>query len=101
MPEHVLEVAPKSAKVIFENDAIRVVLVTMKRGQKIPMHSHNKGFSYSLDGGKIRSTRPDGRSGVIRVKSGDFSWSERDGLETHTVENLGPTMRELCVELKG
>lgn len=101
MAEHILKVAPKSAKVVFENDTVRVVLVTMRKGEKIPMHSHNKGFSYSLNAGKIRSTRPDGKSGMIKVKNGDSSWSDKDGEETHAVENLGATLRELCVELKG
>jgi len=101
LAEHILKVAPKSATVVFENDAVRVIVVTMRKGQKIPMHSHNRGISYSLNAGKISSTREDGRSGVIRVKKGDVGWSDADGLETHTVENLGGVLRELAVELKG
>lgn len=93
--------APESAKVVFENDTVRVIVITMKKGQTIPMHSHNRGLSYSLNGGKIRSTREDGRSDVIKVKKGELSWSEADGVETHAVENLGGVLRELCVEFKG
>jgi len=100
LAKHILKVAPKSATVVFENDAVRVIVVTMRKGQKIPMHSHNRGISYSLNAGKIRSTREDGRSGVIRVKKGDISWSEIDGAETHAVENLGGVLRELAVEFK-
>ena len=65
------------------------------------MHSHNKGFSYSLNGGRIRSTDEDGKSGVVKVKKGEFSWSDKDGAETHSVENLGGTLRELSIEFKG
>lgn len=101
MAKHILEVAPESAKVVFENDRVRVIEVTMKKGQKIPMHSHNRGISYSVNAGRIRSTLEDGRSSVFEVKRGDVGWSERDGAETHAVENLGETLRELCVELKG
>ena len=100
MADHILKVTPKSAKVIFENKAVRVIEITMKKGQRIPMHAHNKGFSYSLNAGKIRSTREDGGSGVISVERGEFSWSDVDGLETHAVENLGGVLRELCVEFK-
>jgi quercetin dioxygenase-like cupin family protein len=101
LTKHILKAAPKSAKVVYENDVVRVILITMRKGQKVPMHSHNRGLGYSLNGGKIRSTREDGRSGVIRVKSGEVSWSDVDGAETHSVENLGGVLRELFVEFKG
>jgi len=101
LAKHILKVAPMSAKVIFENDMIRVIEFTMRRGQKIPMHSHNKGLSYSLNEGKIRSTNEVGKSKVFNVKKGEVSWSDEDGLETHAVENLGGVLRELSVEFKG
>lgn len=101
MTKHILEVAPKSAKVIFENDEVRVFVITMRKGQTIPMHAHNKGLSYSLNKGKIRSRRKDGKSGVVEISKGELSWSDVDGAETHAVENLGGILRELCVEFKG
>ena len=101
MARHILKVAPKSARVIFENDVIRVIEITMRKGQSVPMHSHNKGLSYSLNGGKIRSTSEDGKSRVSNVTRGEVSWSDADGVETHAVENLGGVLRELSVELKG
>ena len=100
LAKHILKVAPKSAKVIFENEAIRVIEITMRKGERIPLHSHNKGLSYSLNGGKIRSTGENGKSRVFEVKKGELSWSDTDGLETHAVENLGGILRELSVELK-
>jgi beta-alanine degradation protein BauB len=101
LARHILKVAPKSAKVIFENDVVRVIEVTMKKGQKIPMHSHNKGLSYSLNEGKIRSVNEDGKSRAFKVSRGEVSWSEADGVETHAVENLGGVLRELSIEFKG
>jgi quercetin dioxygenase-like cupin family protein len=101
LAEHILKVAPESAKVIFENDAVRVIEVTMKKGQTIPMHSHNKGLSYSLNSGKIRATLQDGRSVVANVKKGEFSWTDVDRAETHSVKNLGRVLQELCIEFKG
>jgi hypothetical protein len=98
---HILKVAPKSAKVVFENDVVRVIEITMRRGQRIPMHSHNKGLSYSLNEGKIRSTGVDGKPRVFSVRKGEVSWSDEDGVETHAVENLGGVLRELSVEFKG
>ncbi len=99
LAKHIIEAAPMSVKVIFENDLVRVIEITMRKGQKIPMHSHNRGFSYSLNGGKIKSTREDGKSGMIHVKKGQFSWSDKG--ESHAVENLGGMLRELSVEFKG
>ena len=101
LARHILKVAPKSAKVLFENDFVRVIEITMKKGQKVPMHSHNKGISYSLNEGKIRSQNLDGRVAVFKVKKGDLSWSGEDGAETHSVDNLGGVLRELSVEIKG
>jgi quercetin dioxygenase-like cupin family protein len=100
MAKHILKVAPKMAKVVLENDAVRVIVITMKKGQRVPMHSHNRGLSYSLNDGKIRSRHEDGRSKVIVVKKGELSWSTEDGAETHAVDNLGGILRELSVELK-
>ena len=101
MARHILKVAPQSAKVVFENDVVRVIEITMRKGQRIPMHSHNKGLSYSLNEGKIRSTSEDGKSRVIKVRKGEVSWSDVDGVETHAVDNLGGVLRELSVESKG
>ena len=99
MTGHILEVAPKSAKLVFENETVRVFMVTMRKDQKIPMHSHNKGFSYSLNAGRIRSTRADGKLRTVNVKKGEADWSEEG--YSHAVDNLGPTLQELCVEFKG
>lgn len=100
MARHILTVAPKASKVVYENDMVRVILITMRKGQKIPLHSHNKGLSYSLNGGRIRSTSEGGKSRVFSVKKGEVSWSDTDGAETHAVENLGGVLRELSVEFK-
>ena len=100
MAEHILTVAPESAKVIFENDEVRVVEITMRKGQRIPMHSHRRGLSYSLNDGEIRSTNKEGRSSTFKVKKGEISWSDTDGMETHSVDNLGGALIELAVELK-
>jgi hypothetical protein len=98
LARHIIKVAPKSAKVVFENDLIRVIEITMRKDQKIPMHSHNKGLSYSLNKGRMKSVDAHGKSGVFKVEKGELSWS--DEVESHAVENLGGTLRELYVEFK-
>ena len=98
---HILEVAPESAKVVFENDVVRVIEITMRKGQRIPLHSHNRGLSYSLNEGRVRSTNVEGKSAIFKVKKGELSWSDTDGMETHAVENLGGVLKELSIEFKG
>jgi quercetin dioxygenase-like cupin family protein len=99
LARHILDVAPKSAKVVFENDVVRVIEITMRKDQRIPMHSHNKGLSYSLNQGRIRSTDEYGKSRVSDVKKGELSWSDMG--DSHAVENLGGILRELSIEFKG
>lgn len=98
MAEHILKVAPKSAKVVFENDKIRVIEVVMRKGQKLAMHSHMPNLAYGITNSKFKSTSPGGKSGVVKMKKGETSWS--DG-SSHSVENLGGLSRLLSIELKG
>jgi len=99
LARNILKVVPKSAKVVFENDEVRVIEITMRKGQRIPMHSHHKGLSYSLNKGKIRSMDENGESSVSNVKKGELAWSDEG--ESHAVENLGGILRELTIEFKG
>jgi hypothetical protein len=92
-------VAPKSAKVVFENEAVRVIEITLRKGQKLPMHSHNRNLTYGLNDSKFRSTDIEGKSSIVRIKKGETSWSE--GSKSHAVENLGGTSHILSVEIKG
>jgi len=98
LAEHILKVAPKSAKVVFENDKIRVIEVVMRKGQKLAMHSHMPNLAYGITNSKFKSTSPGGKSGVVKMKKGETSWS--DG-SSHSVENLGGLSRLLSIELKG
>ncbi len=98
MAEHILKVAPKSAKVVFENDKIRVMEIVMRKGQKLAMHSHMPNLAYGITNSKVRTISAGGKSGVVRMKKGEASWS--DG-SSHSVENLGGLSRILSIELKG
>jgi len=99
MTKHILQVAPKSAKVVFENDEVRIIEITLKKGERIGMHSHNKGVSYGLNKSKHKYTGADGKSEVVKRKKGSASWTESG--ESHAVENLGGKSRILSIELKG
>jgi quercetin dioxygenase-like cupin family protein len=96
MSEDVLKVAPSSAKVIFENDRIRVLQYKFKKGQKLTMHSHPANFVYALTSVKFKSISADGKTQTVKMKKGESAWS--DG-SSHAVENLAKSVL-LQVELK-
>jgi hypothetical protein len=98
LQEHILKVAGRSARVLFENASVRVIIITMRKGQRFGPHSYLKGISYNLDGGKIRAIEPDGKSSVVKFRKGEASWTD-DG-ESLGVENLGRVFRMISVELK-
>jgi quercetin dioxygenase-like cupin family protein len=69
-----------------------------KPGDKEPMHAHPDILIYVIQGGKLKSTTPDGKSQVVEYKTGDVVW--RPAL-THSIENVGTTkLKALLVEVK-
>jgi quercetin dioxygenase-like cupin family protein len=96
--QDVVQVAGDSHKVLLENAQVRVLAVTIKPGEKVPMHSHPANVSYVLTDGKLRITMPDGKSVEREPKAGTASWSEP---VTHAFENIGTTeYRQVQIELK-
>lgn len=79
-----LKVAPRSAKVLFENDSIRVLELKFRKGQKLAMHSHPPNFVYAMTSSKFKSISREGKVETVKMKKGDSAWS--DG-SSHAVEN--------------
>jgi quercetin dioxygenase-like cupin family protein len=93
-----VKVAPKAFKERLNNDNVRVVEYSSKPGQKEALHSHGASVLYVIQGGKFKSTTPDGVSKEIEYKTGDVLW--RDAL-THTSENVGTTeLKAIIIEVK-
>lgn len=98
MPEDPVNVAPDVAKVLFENDRIRVLEIRLKRRQKIAMHSHPANLVYALTPSRIKSTSPEGKSQNLKMKKGQANWSDGG---SHSVENLDNSLTtSLVIELK-
>lgn len=96
--DDIVEISPDVHHVIFENDAIRLLEVTVKPGAKVPMHTNPENINYILNGGTLRLIDPNGA--VV-----DVQLSEKQVIPApvgrHAVENIGSTeVRTLCVELK-
>ena len=52
-----VKVAPKQYKAIFNNDRVRVLEVTIKPGEKSPMHSHPDYLVYAMGPAKAEVHR--------------------------------------------
>lgn len=95
MAKRVTMAAPGMTEVLFENSRVRVIELKMKKGEKVPEHTHGTYFAYSITPFDYKSTSG-GKTKTRRMKKGQLDWS--DG-ETHAVEAL-MTGRALVVELK-
>ncbi len=89
-------VAPKQFKVRAENDKVRVLEYTSKKGDKIGMHSHPAHVVYIIKAGKTKFTLPDGKTMEPGAKDGDVLL--RDPV-THSQETLA-NVHVIVVELK-
>jgi oxalate decarboxylase/phosphoglucose isomerase-like protein (cupin superfamily) len=91
-------IAPHLHEIIFENDKIRVLKVTVKPGDKADMHWHPENINYILKSGKLRFIKPDGSTVDIELTEGQVTSSPES---SHAVENIGDTeVQTVQVELK-
>ena len=92
-------VNPKTIRVRFENDRVRVLEATLPAGIKEQVHSHPAYVIYVLQGGPYRNYASDGKITEGELKTGDVLF--RDPL-THAAENTGDKpLHMILVELKG
>lgn len=96
--DDIVKISPDVHEVLFENDAIRVLEVTVKPGDKVPMHTNPENVNYIVKPGTLRLIEPNG-------SSVDIALTERQVIPApvgrHAVENVGTTdVRTICIELK-
>jgi len=104
--------APKSHRVLLENDHVRVLEVVVQPGQKEPIHTHRwpsvlqvtsaaqlRYFRATLAEGKWTETPADGNVPSISMNTRAVQYLEPEG--PHAVENVGgTTYRATRVEIK-
>jgi quercetin dioxygenase-like cupin family protein len=61
----------KQLKVLAEDDKVRVLEYSPKRGDKTPVHSHPATVVYVLSGGRVKFTMPDGSTKITELKTGE------------------------------
>jgi oxalate decarboxylase/phosphoglucose isomerase-like protein (cupin superfamily) len=92
-------IAPHLHEIIFENDKMRVLKVTVKPGDTAGMHWHPENINYILKPGKLRFNKPDGSTVDVDLTEGQVTSSPES---SHAVENIGDSeVQTVQVELKG
>lgn len=92
-----IEAAPKQTKVLVDNDKVRIIRATFKKGDKVPMHSHPDLVVVPLKSkGKIKFTNADGKVIESAIKAGEASFRPA---VSHSHEHLGDS-EAIVIELK-
>ena len=90
--------AGNKAKVVLDNDKVRVIEVNLPPGSSTGMHSHGDNLVVPLSGGMAVQTMADGSTRQMETKPGEVRWSDP---VTHDTKNTGKaTSRTLVIELK-
>jgi beta-alanine degradation protein BauB len=96
--DDIVAIAPQQHKVIFENDQIRILKVTVKPGDKVGMHRNPENINYILKSGTLRLTSPDGSVQDVELTEGQVIPAP---VSSHAVENIGDAeVQTLSIELK-
>ena len=94
-----VEVSPDVYTVLFENDSVRVLDMTLAAGQTDVEHSHTDETVIFVKGGSAHIAMPDGNSMDAELPDGHIMWHEA---WTHTVSNTGDSeIKAIIVESKG
>lgn len=94
-------VAPRSYRVVLENDRVRVLEYKSRPGLGVcgeGMHYHPAHVTVSLTGAKLKETTPDGKTTMRDVPVGHVFFAEA---ETHAAEVIGGfDTRNYIIEIK-
>lgn len=88
MAEDAATVAPHVYKVIFENERVRMLEVSMQPGGHTEMHSHPDYLVYVLSEAKVKLMTPSGEAAEVELTPGTAMWREA---EEHATDNVGGT----------
>jgi len=96
--DDIVAISPDVHKILFENESIRVLEVSVKPGATVPMHTNPENINYIIEGGTLRLLDPAGAVVDVRLAARQVIAAP---VGRHAVENIGQTeVRTLCIELK-
>jgi hypothetical protein len=85
---------PKHYKLDFENDRMRVLRLTLKSDEAVPVHDDRDALFVCLKECHLRLTLPGGRSQDIHLQAGESRWLYGD---TRSEKNLGTQPLEMLI----
>jgi hypothetical protein len=89
-------------KVLFENDAVRIVDHQLQPGETEPEHTHAPMVAYFVEGATVVVTEADGSSSEVTIPTGAFLGADNLRWWTHSLENTGDTpLHSILIEFKG
>jgi len=95
----IVQTSPNQARVLMENEHVRVVEYSVKPGEKDVWHTHPPRSSYVVSGGKVKVYSENGEPKISEVKTGASSWAGQGA--KHYVENVGSTdIKIILTEIK-
>ena len=95
----IVQTSPNQARVLMENEHVRVVEYSVKPGEKDVWHTHPPRSSYVVSGGKVKVYSENGEPKISEVKAGATSWAGQGA--KHYVENIGNTdIKIILTEIK-
>jgi hypothetical protein len=96
-----VETQPRSYKLLFENEKVRVIEYVSRLGQGVcgaGKHYHADHVTITLTPAKVKATAADGKERVVDIPAGAAFW---ESAATHSAELIGGSgARVLMVELK-
>jgi quercetin dioxygenase-like cupin family protein len=95
----IIGTSPNQARILLENEHVRVVEYSVKPGEKDVWHTHPPRVSYIVSGGKVKVYSKTGEPTISEVKTGATTWAGHGAL--HEVENVGDTdIKIILTEVK-
>lgn len=99
MAQELSKVDTRHVTVKLDNDTLQVTEVTLKPGEKLPLHTHPAYTVYTIYGGTVRLAYRGGKTEDVVWNHGDVLYGDPEG--PHTTENVGKTtVKILLVEIK-
>jgi quercetin dioxygenase-like cupin family protein len=95
----IVQTSPNQARVLMENEQVRIVEYFIKPGDKDVWHTHPPRSSYVVAGGKVKVYTENAEPKISEVKTGTSSWADQGA--KHYVENIGDTeIKIILTEIK-
>jgi quercetin dioxygenase-like cupin family protein len=87
--QDVCKTNPSYCKILVDTAEVKMMLITLKPGERLATHTHPWNFGYVLKGGLYKWTYSDGKTESAQMKEGDSFAGAPEG--THHSWNAGKT----------